>query len=133
MSIALNHTIVHARDPLASATFLAEILGRGAPVPFGPFQGVELDNGVTLDFIGTDQPFIIEHYAFLVSEEEFDQIFDRIRERDLPYWADPAHRQPGRINHHDGGRGVYWNDPNGHYLEIITRPYGSGGAESSMR
>ena len=124
MSIALNHTIVHARDPLASATFLAEILGRGAPVPFGPFQGVELDNGVTLDFIGTDQPFIIEHYAFLVSEQEFDQIFDRIRERDLPYWADPAHRQPGRINHHDGGRGVYWNDPNGHYLEIITRPYG---------
>jgi hypothetical protein len=129
MSIALNHTIVHARDPLASATFLAEILGRGAPVPFGPFQGVELDNGVTLDFIGTDQPFIIEHYAFLVSEDEFDQIFARIRERDLPYWADPAHRQPGRINHHDGGRGVYWNDPNGHYLEIITRPYGSGAAD----
>jgi hypothetical protein len=128
MSIALNHTIVHARDPLASATFLAEILGRGAPVPFGPFQGVELDNGVTLDFIGTDQPFIIEHYAFLVSEEEFDQIFARIRERELPYWADPTHRQPGRINHHDGGRGVYWNDPNGHYLEIITRPYGSGAA-----
>jgi len=129
MSIALNHTIVHARDPLASATFLADILGRGAPVPFGPFQGVELDNGVTLDFIGTDQPFIIEHYAFLVSEDEFDQIFARIRERDLPYWADPAHRQPGRINHHDGGRGVYWNDPNGHYLEIITRPYGSGAAD----
>ena len=129
MSIALNHTIVHARDPLASATFLAEILGRGAPVPFGPFQGVELDNGVTLDFIGTDQPFIIEHYAFLVSEEEFDQIFARIRERELPYWADPAHRQPGSINPHDGGRGVYWNDPNGHYLEIITRPYGSGAAD----
>ena len=129
MSIALNHTIVHARDPLASATFLAEILGRGAPVPFGPFQGVELDNGVTLDFIGTDQPLIIEHYAFLVSETEFDAIFERICARDLPYWADPAHREPGRINHRDGGRGVYWNDPNGHYLEIITRPYGSGAAD----
>lgn len=127
MAIDLNHTIVHARDPKASATFLAEILGRGAPVPFGPFHGVELDNGVTLDFIGTDADLIIEHYAFLVSEEEFDQIFARIQERNLTYWADPGHREPGRINHRDGGRGLYWNDPNGHYLEIITRPYGSGG------
>lgn len=128
MSIDLNHTIVHARDPKASATFLAEMLGRPEPVPFGPFHGVELDNGVTLDFIAAaDDELIIEHYAFLVSEQEFDQIFARITERGLPYWADPAHQQPGRINHHDGGRGVYWNDPNGHYLEIITRPYGSGG------
>ena len=128
MSIELNHTIVHAHDPQASATFLAEILGRSAPLKFGPFHGVELDNGVTLDYIGAGgDELIIEHYAFLVSEEEFDQIFGRIRARELPYWADPAHQQPGRINHHDGGRGVYWNDPNGHYLEIITRPYGSGG------
>lgn len=127
MSVDLNHTIVHARNPHASATFLAEILDRDAPVTFGPFWCVQLDNGVTLDFIGTDAELIIEHYAFLVSEAEFDQIFARIRARDLPYWADPAHRQPGEINHHDGGRGVYWNDPDGHYLEIITRPYGSGG------
>jgi catechol 2,3-dioxygenase-like lactoylglutathione lyase family enzyme len=127
MPIDLNHTIVHARDAQASAVFLAEILGRGAPVRFGPFYGVALDNGVTLDFIQTDEVVLVEHYAFIVSENEFDQIFGRIRERKLPYWADPAHRQPDRINHHDGGRGVYWNDPNGHYLEIITRPYGSGG------
>ena len=127
MPIDLNHTIVHARDAQASAAFLAEILGRGAPVRFGPFYGVALDNGVTLDFIQTDEVVLVEHYAFLVSENEFDQIFGRIRERELPYWADPAHQQPDRINHHDGGRGVYWNDPNGHYLEIITRPYGSGG------
>ena len=126
MAIDLNHTIVHARDPKASATFLAEILGRGAPVPFGPFHGVELDNGVTLDFIGTDADLIIEHYAFLVSEEEFDQIFARIQERKLPYWADPHQRRAGEINHNDGGRGVYWDDPDGHRLEIITRPYGSG-------
>ncbi len=126
MPIELNHTIVHARDPQASAAYLAELLGRGAPVRFGPFYGVELDNRVTLDFIQSDEELIIEHYAFLVSEEEFDQIFGRIRARKLPYWADPAHQQPGNINHHDGGRGVYWNDPNGHYLEIITRPYGSG-------
>jgi catechol 2,3-dioxygenase-like lactoylglutathione lyase family enzyme len=126
MSIALNHTIVHARDPLASATFLAEILGIGAPVRFGPFHGVELDNGVTLDYIGTDGDIEVGHYAFLVSEQEFDQIFARIRERGLTYWADPACRRPGEINHNDGGRGVYWDDPAGHRLEIITRPYGSG-------
>ena len=125
MSIDLNHTIVHARDPQASAAFLAEILGRPEPVKFGPFHGVELDNGVTLDFIRADGELIVEHYAFLVSEQEFDQILGRITERGLPYWADPGHKQPGRINHNDGGRGVYWNDPDGHYLEIITRPYGS--------
>lgn len=126
MAIELNHTIVHARDPQASAAFLAEVLGRAAPVRFGPFHAVALDNGVTLDFIDAGAgPLTIEHYAFLVGEAEFDAIFERIRARGLPYWADPAHRQPGRINHGDGGRGVYWNDPDGHYLEIITRPYGS--------
>lgn len=126
MSIDLNHTIVHSRDPGASAAFLAEILGRPEPVRFGPFLGVELDNGVTLDFIEADADPPVEHYAFLVSEAEFDQIFARIRARELPYWADPGHREPGRINHRDGGRGLYWNDPDGHYLEILTRPYGSG-------
>ena len=126
MAIELNHTIVHARDPKRSANFLAELLGRPAPVRFGPFLGVALDNGVTLDFIAADAELVIEHYAFLVSEPEFDQIFERIRARALPYWADPRHQEPGRINHHDGGRGVYWNDPDGHHLEIITRPYRSG-------
>ena len=124
MPIELNHTIVHARDPQASAAFLAELLGRAAPVRFGPFHGVELDNRVTLDFIQAGEELTIEHYAFLVSEEEFDWIFARIQARELPYWADPAHEQPGSINRHDGGRGVYWNDPDGHFLEIITRPYG---------
>jgi len=128
MPIQLNHTIVHALDPVASARFLSEILGVGEPKRLGPFMGVEVDNGVTLDFIQAEpHEIIIEHYAFLVSEAEFDQIFGRIRERQLPHWADPAHKHPGEINHHDGGRGVYWNDPSGHYLEIITRPYGSGG------
>jgi catechol 2,3-dioxygenase-like lactoylglutathione lyase family enzyme len=127
MPIQLNHTIVHALDPVESARFLVDVLGLGAPKRFGPFMAVALDNGVTLDFIRAEpHQIIIEHYAFLVSEEEFDQIFARIRERGLPYWADPHHSQPGEINRHDGGRGVYWNDPNGHYLEIITRPYGSG-------
>jgi extradiol dioxygenase family protein len=128
MAIQLNHTIVHSLDPAASSKFLAEMLGLAEPKPFGPFMGVELQNGVTLDFIRAEQhEIIVEHYAFLVSEAEFDEIFGRIRERGLPYWADPAHRYAGEINRHDGGRGLYWNDPNGHYLEIITRPYGSGG------
>jgi len=126
MGVQLNHTIVHSRDQQAGAEFLAQILGRPAPTRFGPFHVVELDNGVSLDFLNHDAPEP-QHYAFLIGEAEFDTIFDRIRERGLDYWADPGRTQPGRINRHDGGRGVYFPDPSGHYLEIITRPYGSGG------
>ena len=124
MAIHLNHTIVPARNAQASALFLSEILGLKAPVQFGPFWTVTLENGVTLDFQHSDDAMPIEHYAFLVSEADFDAIFGRIRARGLPYWADPMHRRPSEINHNDGGRGVYWNDPDGHYLEILTRPYG---------
>jgi catechol 2,3-dioxygenase-like lactoylglutathione lyase family enzyme len=123
MPVQLNHTIVAARDRHASAAFLTEILGLEPPTTYGPFAVVELANGVSLDFI--DDPEIHQrHYAFLVSEDEFDEIFGRIRARGLDYWADPFDRQPGEINTNDGGRGVYWYDPNGHKLEIITRPYG---------
>jgi catechol 2,3-dioxygenase-like lactoylglutathione lyase family enzyme len=128
MPVQLNHTIVHAKDAAASARFYADILGLAPARPFGPFMVVDTANGVSLDFISAeDDEIIIEHYAFLVSEPEFDDIFARIKLRNLDYWADPAGRQKGEINRHDGGRGVYWRDPNGHYLEIITRPYGSGG------
>jgi catechol 2,3-dioxygenase-like lactoylglutathione lyase family enzyme len=127
VAVALNHTIVPARDAAASARFLAELLGLPAPTRFGPFHCVHTANGVTLDFQSTDEAFLVEHYAFLVDEAEFDAIFGRIVERGLPYAADPGMRQLGQINRHDGGRGVYWDDPNGHRLEIITRPYGSGG------
>jgi catechol 2,3-dioxygenase-like lactoylglutathione lyase family enzyme len=126
MPVHLNHTIVAARDKQASATFLAEILGLPAPKPFGPFMGVQVDNDVTLDFIEADGDITPQHYAFLISEAEFDEIFGRIRERGLQYWADPGRRHPGEINTRDGGRGVYFEDPNGHYLEILTRPYGGG-------
>jgi catechol 2,3-dioxygenase-like lactoylglutathione lyase family enzyme len=127
MAVQLNHTIVHAVDAEASARFLSELLNLPAPYPFGPFFVVELANGVSLDFLSAAaDEFIVEHYAFLVDEAEFDAIFGRIREQGLPYWADPGKRQPHRINTRDGGRGVYWDDPNGHMLEIITRPYGSG-------
>jgi catechol 2,3-dioxygenase-like lactoylglutathione lyase family enzyme len=126
MAIQLNHTIVPARDAKASATWICEVLGRDPPTRFGPFWAVALDNGVTLDFQDSDEAIPIEHYAFLVSEVEFDAIFGRIRALGLRYWADPMHQRPFEINHNDGGRGLYWNDPDGHYLEIITRPYGSG-------
>jgi catechol 2,3-dioxygenase-like lactoylglutathione lyase family enzyme len=121
----LNHTIVHARDSRASARFLSELLGLPAPTRFGPFEVVELGNAVSLDFMDSDE-IAPQHYAFLVSEEEFDAIYGRIRERGLPHWADPHQSAEGRINRNDGGRGVYWEDPDGHLLEIITRPYGSG-------
>lgn len=127
MSVELNHTIVAARDRRATATFLAEVLGLEAPTEFGPFLVVEVANRVSLDVADSGADEITpQHYAFLVSEAEFDEIFGRIRERELPYWADPGRRRPGEINHNDGGRGVYFPDPDGHYLEIITRPYGSG-------
>lgn len=126
MAIELNHTIVHARDKRQSADFLAEILGLPAPVPFGPFLAVQTANGVTLDYMETVEVVLTEHYAFLASEAEFEQIFARIRARDLPYWADPGRTERNRINRRDGGRGLYFEDPSGHLLEIITRPYGSG-------
>ena len=126
MSVKLNHTIVAARDRKASALFVSEILGLASPVLLGPFALVTVGDELTLDFMdSTDvKP---QHYAFLVSETEFDQIFGRIEERRLPYWADPHQTKPGQINHWDDGRGVYFEDPNGHLLEILTRSYGSAG------
>lgn len=124
MAIQLNHTIVNARDKRRSAKFMAELLGVEAPASFGPFMVVNVDNGVSLDFIDHQGPITRQHYAFLVSELEFDAIFARIRERGLSYWADPARELANQINTHDGGRGLYWQDPDGHLLEIITRPYG---------
>jgi len=124
MSVQLNHTIVQARDKAASATFLAELLGLPTPERYGPFLIVQAGNGVSLDFMDDTAPIHPQHYAFLVSEEEWDEIFGRIRDRGLPYWADPAKRRPDEYNTNDGGRGVYWEDPDGHFLEIITRPYG---------
>lgn len=127
MSVAFNHTIIHARDMEKSAHFLAELLGLPKPKVFGPFLVVEFANGVSLDFInGEKEDLRPQHYAFLISEPEFDEIFGRIKARGLKYWADPHKETPNAINHHDGGRGVYFEDLDGHFLEIITRPYGGG-------
>lgn len=127
MAVKFNHTIVSSRDKRASAAFLAEILGLPEPTQWGPFQVVRTDNDANIDFMDVDGEITTQHYAFLVGETEFDEIFGRIRGRGLPYWADPARTQVGEINDHDGGRGVYFEDSNGHLIEIITRPYGSGG------
>jgi catechol 2,3-dioxygenase-like lactoylglutathione lyase family enzyme len=124
MGVHLNHTIVHARDKRASAVFMAELLGLPDPVPYGPFECVTMDNDVSLDFDDDEGEIARQHYAFLVTEDEFDAIFGRIEAGGLSYWADPGLQKRSQINHHDGGRGVYFCDLDGHLLEIITRPYG---------
>ncbi|MFE4194500.1 VOC family protein [Paenarthrobacter sp. NPDC056912] len=126
MTVTFNHTIVYATDKHRSAEFLARVFGLPAPQPMWSFVTVPLGNGVTLDFLGAVGEIAPQHYAFLVSEEEFDGIFTRMIAEDIPYWADPARSRPREINHNDGGRGVYFCDPDGHFLEAITRPYGSG-------
>ena len=131
MAVRLNHTIVAALDPEASSKFLAEILGLPPPLRLGPFAIVSVGD-TSLDYMsvkeyrGADGEIVSQHYAFLVTEAEFDEILARIRERHLPYWADPRLGQRDQINEWDGGRGVYFEDPNGHVLEAITRPYRTG-------
>ncbi|MFE7773172.1 VOC family protein [Streptomyces sp. NPDC057445] len=125
MPARLDHTIVHSRDRFAGARFLTGLIDAPDPKPFGPFASVPLANGVTLDYLDeqADADVVSQHLAFLVSDEEFDEIFGRIKERELPYWADPRHAEPQRINHHFGGRGVYIDDPDGHSIEFITHTY----------
>jgi catechol 2,3-dioxygenase-like lactoylglutathione lyase family enzyme len=126
MTVQLNHTIVAAHDKKTSARFLADILGLEVSPQYGPFVPVAISNSVTLDYMDTEGAIAPQHYAFLVSEDDFDTIFARIRETGLMYWADPSHRRRHEINTNDGGRETYFEDPNGHSLEIFTRPYGSG-------
>ena len=125
MGIKLNHTIIQAKNAEESAKFLAEILGLASPTSFGPFIVVKTENEVSLDFRTTSDEIKPRHFAFIVSEAEFDEIFNRITQKQLMYWADPSRTKPQKINNNDGGRGCYFLDPNGHFLEIITRPYGS--------
>ncbi len=125
MSVQLNHTIIWCNDKKASANFMAEILGRPAPRVFGHFLIVDMDNDVSLDFMEKEGKVSLQHYAFLISEREFDEIFARVTQRGLTYWPDPARSRDNEINRNDGGRGFYFEDPNGHLLEVITRPYGA--------
>lgn len=124
MTIQFNHTIIPAHDSELSSNFLAEILGLPKPTKFGPFMVVQTQNNVSLDFRTTTDKIQPRHYAFLVSESEFDDIFKRVQDKKLTYWADHRREKPNEINHYDGGRGFYFNELNGHFLEVITRPYG---------
>jgi catechol 2,3-dioxygenase-like lactoylglutathione lyase family enzyme len=126
MPARLNHTIVWCRDQQKSASFLTEILGLPPARRFAGFLVVDLANEVSVDYLPADagEAIALQHLAFLVSEEEFDGALARVRERTPEIWADPGKRQPGRINTHFGGRGFYFEDPNGHLFEIITTPYG---------
>ncbi|MGH9170205.1 MAG: VOC family protein [Acidimicrobiales bacterium] len=122
MPVQLNHTIIPVADKKAGAEFLAEILGLDPPQPFGPFMCVETANGVSLDY--DDRHGVTNaHYAFLISEDEFDEIFVRVQERGITYWADPGHARRGEVN--GNGRGFYFEDPDGNNLEVLTRAYGS--------
>ena len=121
----LNHTIVWCSDKQRSAQFLTDILGLPSARTFFHFLVVDLSNGVSLDYYQKDGPVSQQHYAFLVNDEEFDAASGRIKDAGIDYWADPARSQPGEINTHFGGRGVYFPDPDNHLLELITRPYGS--------
>lgn len=121
----LNHTIVWCRDKRRSADFLTDVLGLPPARPFLQFLVVELENGVSLDYYEKSGPVAAQHYAFLVSDAEFDAGLQRIQQQEIAHWADPARSQPGRINTHFGGRGVYFADPDDHLMELITKPYGS--------
>jgi catechol 2,3-dioxygenase-like lactoylglutathione lyase family enzyme len=123
MAVELNHTIVSTHDKQAGARFVAEVLGLPEPGSFGPFAVVELTNGVSLDFMEVDGEITAQHYAFLISEEEFDAVSGRLRERGLQTWADPGRHTPG-FNTNDGGRVLYFESPEGHFLEVLTVPYG---------
>jgi catechol 2,3-dioxygenase-like lactoylglutathione lyase family enzyme len=125
MSVQLNHTIIWCHDKVTSARFLTEVLGLPPARPFGPMLVVQLDNAVSVDFYDQAGDIALQHYAFLIGEDDFDRVLARIRERGIAYWADPARRQAGEINRHYGGRGMYFQDPDGHLLEVITTPYGT--------
>lgn len=126
MSVSLNHTIVWSTDKEKSARFFSEMFGLAAPQAYARFLVVPTANGVSMDFADQDEGWRIDpqHYAFLVSEPEFDAIMARLADRGIAYWADPMRKQPGEINRHDGGRGVYFEGPDGHFYEALTVPYG---------
>ncbi|MFV5998665.1 VOC family protein [Streptomyces sp. NPDC056231] len=123
-AVQLNHTAVYATDRQLSAEFIAAILGLQVGAPFGPFLPVDLGNGVTLDYYEKrGEPIQSQHYAFLVPDEKFNNMIARLEAVGVTYYADPSHTEPGQINRLFGGHGAYFDDPDGHNMEIMTRPY----------
>lgn len=124
MSVFLNHTVIPARDAWATARFWSEMYGMAEPVPFGPFVAIPTDNDVSLDFVDHQGEPSPRHFAFLVSEDVFDVLYAKILDKGLDHWADPHQHRPNEFNTNDGGRGVYFLDIDGNYMEALTRPYG---------
>lgn len=123
MTVQINHAIVAAHDRRASAAFFTEVFGLEKPTEWGPFSTVLLGDGAHLHF--AQPPGVAEiqfqHYAFRVDDERFDAVYSRVRALNLEHWADPQMRQSGQINTNHGGRGVYFRDAAGHFLEVLTR------------
>ena len=126
MNVQLNHTIVWCRDKQKSSAFLVDLLGLEKPVPFGAMLVVALGNQVSLDFYESEDKIAQQHYAFLMPDDEFDRVFARIEQRGIRYWADPGKQRPMELYAHNGGRGLYFDDPDGHLLEAMTRVYDLG-------
>lgn len=123
MAVTFNHTIIAAKDRTESARFFRELLELAEAPSWGPFTNIQLDDGVLLQFAEPPVDIQMQHYAFLVDDELFDRAYRRLCEQGVVHWADPQMRRPGEINHEHGGRGVYFKDPAGHAIELITRPY----------
>jgi catechol 2,3-dioxygenase-like lactoylglutathione lyase family enzyme len=122
MTITLNHTIVPALDKQASARFFAEIFGLAYEASPGHFAPVRVNPTLTLDFGDAKKgDFETHHYAFHVDDAEFDQILARVRAAGIAYGSDPWHLENRELNAWNGGRGVYFRDPNGHVLELLTQ------------
>ncbi len=122
MTVELDHLIVFSRDKRIAAAFLTDMLGLPAPAPNGKFLAVRIGHGLALDFADSSGEVVAQHYAFAVSDPEFDAVIARIRERRLPFWADPQRAQADQIADRGGGsRAVYFADPSGHWLEVLTR------------
>ena len=124
MTVFFDHHIVPSTDKERSARFYADVLGLPPPRTEGPFSAVDLGNDVALYVAGWDRQVTPLHYAFLLSEEEFDAFYARLTARGLEHWADPHRRLPQQVNHDDGGRGTYFRDPDGHFVEVLTARYG---------
>lgn len=121
MTARLDHSIIQCSDKKRSAEFLADILSLPPPKAVFQFLTVELGNGVSLDYMERQGPITPNHYAFLVSDAEFDAGLARVRAAGLDWWADPGRQQVNEINRRWGGRGFYFDDPDGHLLELMTR------------
>lgn len=123
MTVRFNHTIIAAKDRHESARFFRDLLELADAPSWGMFTNLQLDDGVLLQFAEPPVEIQMQHYAFLIDDDLFDRAYGRLRDGGIEHWADPRMQRPGEINTEHGGRGVYFKDPAGHAIELITRPY----------